>query len=264
VTGFVAAVVCVFIMAAPAALSAAIAQGYLTSGDVPPGTLVEIQGDKSDTVIAADADHRDSLLGVAVVTNDATLALNATNGRTQVASSGSVSAFVSDINGPIKAGDKITASPLSGVGMKATDAGKIVGEAAADFDTSTAQTVSAKLKSGKSQSVHVGSIPLVIQVIYYVPAASKGIVPVFLQQISNAIAGHEVSTLRILISVGIVLLGIVTVAIILFSAVRNSMISIGRNPLAQSDIYRSLLQVLLASTGILAVTVGISYLILSR
>jgi hypothetical protein len=51
--------------------------------------------------------------------------------------------------------------------------------------------------------------------------------------------------------------------VLLFSAVRNTMISIGRNPLARNSIYRSLWQVIAASLVMFMAAMGSAYLVLT-
>lgn len=57
--------------------------------------------------------------------------------KTPVALMGRVPALVNLENGPINVGDAITASSVSGIGMKATRSGKIVGFALESFNTET-------------------------------------------------------------------------------------------------------------------------------
>lgn len=255
-------VVAVVITAAPVAMSAAIAQGFSSSDDLIPGTLAALKSNQGKDVVAADTSHTDGIVGVVVATNDATISLNSSN-TVQVATSGTAKVFVTDIAGAIKAGDKITASPIVGVGMKATDSTKIVGVAEADFDTSQdTRETTVTTKDGKSQKVSVGSIPIQVQVSYYAVPKEKTIIPTFLQQFSNGITGKQVSPVRIIIGTLIIIGAVITASTLLFSAVRSSILSIGRNPLARNDIYKGLFQVLFTSVVILAMGVGSTYLIL--
>jgi hypothetical protein len=149
------------------------------------------------------------------------------------------------------------------VGMKATASAKIVGVAEADFNTASAtreQTLTAR--NGKSQKVNIGSIPVQVQVAYYTVPPEDSIIPAFLQRFVNAIAGKQVSALRIVVGFFIIMAAILTVGVMLFSAVRGSILSIGRNPLAGKDIYKGLFQVFAMSIVILGVAVGGAYLLM--
>lgn len=256
-----AVVICI-VLAAPGVMSAAISQGFTSTVKLLPGTLAALKNNQSNEVVAANTENSEGIVGVIITSNDATLAVNATSSA-QVATSGSTIVFVTDIAGPIKAGDKITASPLEGVGMRATDSIKIVGVAEADFNVgadTAKQTVTSR--DGQSHAVNVGSIPVQVQVAYYTAPKESTIIPVFLQQLSNTIAGKQVSPLRILLGTLIILAALVTVTIMLFSAVRVSILSVGRNPLAGKEIYKGLFQVFGMSIVILGVSVGITYLIM--
>jgi hypothetical protein len=251
-------------LASPNALSAAIAQGYSTDEPQIPGSLVSLVSGQAGKVQAANSERVDGLLGVVVASNDATLDINANRGNQQVATSGSTQALVSNIGGSIKTGDHITASPIDGVGMKATAAAKVVGVAQADFDGGAgSKLVQVKTKSGQTQSFSVGSIALDLQPAYYSPQISQQtVVPSVIQNVANSLAGREVSVLRVLISSLVMLVSVLAVGVMLFAGVRSSIISIGRNPLAQVDIYRGLLQVLVTSLAIMGIASAGSYLIL--
>ncbi len=243
-------------------MSAAIAQGFTSSGNLVPGMLASLKSNQSTEVIPADTEHTESLVGVVVKGVDASINLNS-GSATQVATSGTATVFVTDLAGEIKSGDKITASPLAGVGMKATDSTKIVGVAEADFDTSNGtKEATVTSKDGSSKKVLVGSISVQVQPSYYTVPQEKSAIPAFLQQFSYAIAGKQISTVRILSAVGVLLLSILVVVVMLMAAVRSSILSIGRNPLARGGVYRSLFLVFLASVAILSIGVGSTYLIL--
>lgn len=250
------------LLAAMPVLAAAISQGFRADEKYVPGTIVAVQPDRSGTVVAADSDHSENLIGVVADVQDSTLALGSPDSAVQVVTTGPAKAFVSDLAGPIKAGDQVTASPLRGVGMKATESGKVVGVAQADFNAGAAKTVSVRTKDNKSQNVRVGEIPVLVQVAYYAPPGSS-LVPPGLQLLANSVVRKPVPAGRVLIALAIVLAGIITVAIILFSAVRSAIVSIGRNPLARSGVYKGLLQILVTTIAILAVAMAAVYGVLN-
>lgn len=260
--GLTLAVCLLIITPSMTAFAVAIAQGFTSSQILVPGSLVSTQNSKVGEVVAADTENTGNIVGVVVASGDATLNVNAT-AAVQVATSGSTDVFVTDLAGSIKAGDKITASPLSGVGMKANDSVKIVGIAEENFDSSRpskSQTITSR--DGTSRQVRVGSIPVRVQVAYYSVPQTKTVVPAFLQQFGNSVAGKQVSTFRIMVGFFIILAAIVSVSVMLFSAMRASIISIGRNPLASNSIYRSVFEAFGVSAVILAVAVGGAYLIM--
>lgn len=260
----VRAVTFMFLMlAAPTvgASDSSISQGYNTTGDVQMGSIVSLSDD-ARSVKKASVSTPDTMVGV--VTQDAVLEVSdGTDREVQVATTGRILALVSTINGDVKAGDKVTISPINGVGMKTVVNGYILGTARADFSAAqniSSQTVTAK--NGEKQTVKVGLLPVQADIIFYDFSANKSILPQFLLDLANAIAGKEVSILRISIALVILVIGTVAIGLILFTAVRSSIISIGRNPLAAGAVHRGLFQVLLITFGILLAMLGMVYVVL--
>ena len=103
---------------AVAGASSSIAQGFKASGtDIVSGALVSLQSGSANTVELSTVGNQERLLGVA---GSQSLIEFANGSPVQVVTSGATATLVSDINGAIKSGDRITASPIIGVGMKAT------------------------------------------------------------------------------------------------------------------------------------------------
>ncbi len=249
------------VSAGPLVSAAAVSHGFTSARQLLPGTLAALKNNENNEVVAASTDNVNDIVGVVLASNDAAVAVNAA-ASTQVATTGSTNLFVSDIAGAIKAGDRLTASPLQGVGMKATDSVKIVGIAERDFaDAKNIKSQTIRTRDGQTRQVRVGSIPVRLQVSYYAVPPKKTIVPSFLQQFSNTVAGKEVSALRVLTGFLILLAALVTVGVILFSTMKASVLSIGRNPLASKNVYKSLFQVFGISIVILGLSIGGSYLL---
>lgn len=244
----------------------AIAQTYETnSTNLGLGSLVSLTPVGSNSVGPAFSSNASNLVGIAA--EKPTLELSkGDSSSVQVVVNGSTEALVSDVNGPVVAGDKITASPISGVGMKATAATEIVGTALKNLSDVKTVNENVTASSGKSVTIRVGLLPVAVTVVYFANEAPNGnvssFVPPFLQSVAYAITGKAVSPLRILIGTLLLLLGFVTVAVILYGGVRSHIISIGRNPLAQRALHRGLADVLIAGFGILILTGVISYAIL--
>jgi hypothetical protein len=134
-------------------------------------------------------------------------------------------------------GDKVTASPIAGVGMKASESSVVVGTAQANLNTkpqSDIRTITDK--KGRKQTIRVGLIPVQVGVAFYTASASASgasLVPPYLQRLANSISGRDVSPIRVISATLVLLIVLITVASISFSAIRSSMISIGRNPLSE-------------------------------
>jgi hypothetical protein len=262
-----AAVLALIVVAVPAGAVAitTLSQGYSTTDPLVTGSLVSLENNFSDTVKAASNSNVDGILGVVINDGGALLSLSSEQShQVQVATSGVVPVLVSNINGDIHQGDEITASPISGVGMKATINAKVVGVSQSGLTKNGSSNESYTDKSGQKHSVLVGQIPVLINVSYYFKQPDKTIIPSTIQNVANAFAGRTVSTVPILISMGIFIITMVVVSSIVYSMIRSSIISTGRNPLSQSAIYRQLLSMSTLVVGILAVSMVAIYMVLTK
>lgn len=241
-----------------------IAQGFQTTDtNIVEGALVSLKSDTANTVELANPERSSRLVGV--VGNNPLIELSDGTNSVQVVTSGVTGTLVSDINGEVKPGDSITASPIEGVGMKATQTGVVVGAAQAELESVDLSERTLTDKDGNQQIVKIGLIPVQVDTVFYAGNTTVGssFVPGAIQSLANNIAGREVSALRVLISALLLTLLLVSVVVLLYSSVRSSIISIGRNPLSENAVHKSLLQVGLTIVGLLAFTVILVYLILT-
>lgn len=245
--------------------SSGVSQGYTTkTKNVEPGSIMGLSPN-TNTAEPADSGQSYQLLGL--VADKPLIALSDGTNQVQVVISGPANALVSDLNGEIKAGDKIASSPIVGVGMKATDPGQVVGSAQTDFSKIKTVPETITDKSGAKHTVHVGSMQLQVNVSYFAgesasQSALGSIMPPFVLQAANAIAGEPVSPIRVLIGLLALLLGFAIAGIMLQAAVRAGMVSIGRNPLAKKAVRRQLIDVSITAVAIMAVTAVVIYLVL--
>jgi hypothetical protein len=259
------AVCCLVLPAAVSAITT-ISQGYSTTDSVALGSIVSLQNNSSDHVVAAINSNADSILGVVI--NDGTSLLSLSSNQAnqiQVATSGVVQVLVSNINGDVNQGDEITASPIAGVGMIATDNAKVVGIAQANLASGSNNTTQSYTdKKGQKHSIVIGEIPVLVNVSYFYKQPNKTLIPSAIQNVANAFAGKTVSTLPILISLGIFLVTLLVVVSIVYSMVHSSIISVGRNPMSQAAVYRNVMQMSVLVLGILAVAVIAIYMVLAK
>lgn len=250
------------VMGGVSAEQALITQGF--KADDPglvTGALVSLKNPSADTVELSNTTRAKRLVGV--VSQNAFLELSDSTSSVQVVTSGPASILVSDINGEVKAGDKISPSPIAGVGMKATASGVIIGTAQSDFGLSATVERAVTNQSGAQETVRIGFVPAQVNVAAYIlndRAAST--VPSFLQGFANSVAGRTVSPTRVLIATLLTVLLFVGVTVLLYSSVRASIISIGRNPLSESALRRSLWQVGLTVAGVIVAGLLAVYLVL--
>lgn len=244
--------------------ASSIAQGF--SADDPgivSGALVSLKAGTANAVELSNAENLDRILGVAG--DNSLIELSNGDGAVHVVTTGEALALVSDINGDVKVGDKITASPISGVGMKALAGTLVIGTAQASLSNVDTETRTITDKEGKSRTVKIGALPLQVDKVFYdVPQEGQSsFVPQALQDFADRLAGRSVSPVRVMIAGFLILFMFVTVAILLYSSVRSSIISIGRNPLSERAVHKSLIQVGLTVGGVMVLTMFIIYLILT-
>lgn len=252
------------VAAASAQTPNAIAQSFTTTEtNLVAGAFMSLKQGSNNTVELANTNNADRLVGI--VGSKTLLQLGDTkSGSVQVVTSGVTDGLVSDANGPVNAGDKLTASPIAGIGMKATSSLQVVGTAQANLAISSAQTRTVTKQDGTQTTVHIAQIPVQVNVTYYAsPGAAQTFLPPFLQDFANSVGGKQVSPARVIIATLILLLAFVSIAVLLYSTVRSSIISIGRNPLSERAVRKSIVQIGLTILGILLLTLITIYLILS-
>lgn len=240
-----------------------ISQGYAASEPLSIGSIVSLEKNSSDHVVAATQENSDSIIGVVI--NDGSSPLTIESGSSSqviVATSGVVPILVSDMNGDIHQGDPITGSSIKGVGMKATSNSKIVGIAQGSIAGKTTQKV--KDEQGIEQTVTLGQVPILVSVSYHYKQPDKTIIPAALQNVANTVAGKKVDSLPIIISSVIFLVMLIAVVSIIYAMIRSSIISVGRNPMAQSAIYRDIIQLSILVLAIIGVSIIAIYFVLTR
>lgn len=236
-------------------------QGYASDTPLQNGTIVELQAGKTDRVAIASQANLQNMFGVTV--DRSQLLISSSNDSLQnevyVAVSGTYNTLVSTQNGTIASGDYVTMSAINGVAMKADTTQKTVfGRATAGFDGNdvTLGTTTLKDSSGVTRTVKLGMVPVTIDIMRNPNVKSTKVdLPQALQRVGQAIAEKEVSPVRIYLSVAITVISVIAAAVILYAGVRNSVISIGRNPMSKKSIFRALVEVIL--TGLLIIVVGL-------
>jgi hypothetical protein len=241
-----------------------LSQGYSTSSSLAQGSIVSLKNGQTDHVEATSINNGGNILGVVVSGGGSLLSLSNSNSsnQVQVATSGVAGVLVSDINGPISQGDQIAASPIAGIGMKATSNAKVIGVAQGTPSNDTKQSYTDA--SGKKQTLTLGIVDTLISVSYFYKQPDKTIIPSVIQNLANALAGKSVSPLPIIISGAIFVVTLIVVSSIIYSMIRSSIISVGRNPMSQSAVYRDVIQLSVLVLGILVVAVISIYIVLTK
>jgi len=268
--GYLRLAICLGLLAALvlstlAAADTVITKSYQSDESLALGSIVSLRNNTDDSVTAATIENVNNIFGIVVNDNESPLSIS--NGADQqilIATDGVINVLVSDLNGDIKQGDPITASSISGIGMKATRNVKIVGIAQGDLLEGRGQTRNIEIEGEGSREVVIGEVPVLVEVSSFFVEPEKTIIPSALQNIANTIAGREIRPLPIIISAGIFVVTLIAVASILFSMIRGSIISVGRNPMSQSAVYRNVIQMSVLVVGILGVSVVAIYLVLTK
>lgn len=241
------------------ASSANISKSYQAAEAIANGSIVSLDFKRSDYVAPANTVNAARLIGVVLPSNDSLLAVNPTDSGVQVATSGSVNAVVSTLNGDIRVGDSVAVSPFNGVGMKAGDGDRVIGLAQTDFNRGTngARLQTIQDKNGKPTEVAVGYLRLNIAIGTNNPSQSS------IQRLGRSITGRSMPAYRLIISGIIALLALTAVVTLIYAAIYGSIISVGRNPLAKYAIFRATSSVI-AMAILTALMAGIAIYFLLR
>lgn len=257
----------IFTMMVPVAYATTISQGYKTNFDLVKGSIVSLSEEDPEFVEPANTDNAAGLIGVVVGDNDSVIEVEGDASGVQVATDGEAVILVTDLAGEIKPGDLIAPSPVSGVGMKATGDTRVIGVARQNFNTLSGDRITGTTLVEKSDGevvrTNLGTIQAEIGVSNNTAGAeSSSKIPAFLQNLGDTIAGKDVSPARIAVALVVFLIVLSVTFILLSSAIKNSMISIGRNPLSKQAIYAGLFQVMIIAGIVLIIGLGAMYLIL--
>jgi hypothetical protein len=250
-------------VAALAATGDNISRSFSTSSDLEPGSIVATSASDATEVELASTENQSRLTGVVVAQDSSIVAVDPDNTMVQVASSGQVQVLVSDVNGDIKSGDKIAISPFAGVGMKALVNGHIVGQAVTDFANEDEAAIerTTRDKNGDSRTIKVGYVAVNLA-LGYDGTVSDEEKASGLQAFVRSLTGRTISTPRIIVSIIIMVLTVIVIAVLVYAAIYGSIISIGRNPLAQDSILKALSYALLIAAGAVITALVLIYLLL--
>lgn len=236
-------------LTSPLEAQTAFTQGYGTDDQLQSGMLVRLKENDSSKVSILAYDQLEHMLGVVVDANDAPVTLSAEGQKVFVATGGKYNVLVSNQNGEIKAGDYLTASALSGIGMKASPSEeKVIGRALADFNgkESVVGTTEVKDTSGATKKVSFGRVSADIGVTRNPSYGSdEADLPKFVRKAAESIAGKKVDTSRVYMAMAVFLICTVVAGTLMYGGVRSGIISIGRNPLSKKSIIRGMLQVVI-------------------
>ena len=243
-----------------------VTPGYASDAVLQRGTVVSLDAEDTAKVVPANRENQERIHGVVVGANDSTFTLSEENEKTFVATVGRFEALVNTEAGIIQPGDFLTVSSISGIVKKAGEFDAFsIGKAIEGFDGNANNISSAQIEDslGNVNNVQIGRIFVDVSVgtnPLLRPADSS--LPEFLERATEAIAGKQVSAVRVYISIFILMAAGAIAGSLLYSGIRSSVISIGRNPLSKESITKSLLQIILTSIIIFLIGLFGVYLLL--
>lgn len=232
-----------------------VVEGFNAAKALEPGEIVALDKNASKAVIESPSSDTTKIYGVVVDPSDAPITLNSQSGQTYVATTGIYQVLVSTSNGAIKPGDYISMSPLNGIGARANNLqAMVLGQAESAFDGRSDVITT-------SGSAAIGRIYVNINVQKN-PLSTDTAVPSFLKRIANSLANKPVSVVRIYSSLVIFLVAAVAAVTVLWSGIRSSLISLGRNPLSRHTIFSGMYKVIFTGVGIFILGLAGVYLLL--
>jgi hypothetical protein len=245
-----------FILFTVLASAEKVVEGFSSNKALQPGLVVALDKSAAKTVKSAEAEKPGEIYGVVVDPSDAPITLVGENSKVFVATTGTYPVLVSVVNGSIKSGDLIAMSNVDGIAARADNSQPLIlGKAASGFDgTSKVITTSEGKAIGRILvNLSVGKNPL---------SVNDPALPGFLKKVSNSVANKSVPVIRIYTALFVFMISIMAAVTILWSGVRSSLISLGRNPLSRHSIFIGMYKVVFTGLGVFIIGLAGVYLLL--
>jgi hypothetical protein len=249
----VALMLLVSMVLAPA-VSAYVSLSYRTAAEVVPGMAVSAKSGDGQAAEPTTSSNVSKFAGLAYESTEA--------GNMQVITSGTAPVLVSTLGGNIQAGDPLSISAVAGIAMKAAAGSRIIAWAQQSYNDNTTGSTKQPVKTASgTANFSFGNINATI-------AESgnnigNGLIPSGLQNFANELAGRQVSSWRIIVSLVIILSALVTIIVIVETTLRAALVALGRNPLAKKSIFEGLLRVVLFVTLLVLMITGSVYALIA-
>ncbi len=242
----------------------AIAIGYQSDDNsLKPGMVVGLSPDSSQASQKAEVATEEALqniIGVATTVEDSSITLASAGQTVFVENEGEVKAYVSDLNGQVSQGTRLTLSPLNGVMAAADSTSRIIlGTALEDFSSTDVESYQVNTGEGNIETtIALMRVSLDTKNSGGNPDSSDS----SLENLGKSVSGKDVSEIRVVAALVIFFLALFAEGGIIYGAVSSAINSLGRNPLAGTVIRRQLLQVTFVAFGVLVVGLVSIYLVL--
>jgi len=266
ISAFIGLVALVAISLVQPIAAQSVTQGYKADNFLQRGITVSLDAEDSSRVVAVSKENENRIHGVVVASNDSAFTLSDQEEQTFVATIGRFDALVSTEGGAIQQGDFLTVSSITGIVKKAAELDRFtIGKAIESFngDQGAISTTDLTDSAGNTNRVAIGRIAVDLNVgSNPLLRPSETNLPEFLKQATELIAGKQVSPVRVYIGLFILLAASAISGSLLYSGIKSSIISIGRNPLSKKSITKSLFQIILTSIIIFLIGLFGVYLLL--
>lgn len=237
----------------------ALAKGYLSQDSgLQPGMVVSLSTAGGSSVERASLSSSDLIVGVMTTYDSSSVTVSSEDSKVLIESDGEVTAYVSDVNGEIQAGDLLVISSLRGILAKKDDSDQknVVALASSGTSDMVAQSVEGVNDGSKIYKI---TINLDKQGI---AAASGSVQETTLSKLGKSLVGRDVGEIRVLIALLVFMIVLIAEGGIIYGAVSSAITALGRNPLARKVIQREMLQVFVVAIIVLVVGLGAMYAIL--
>ena len=242
-----------------------ITQAFYAEEQLALGTIVSLDRPEASTVVKATPRNINNLYGVIVQQGDISVSQDNSRNQVFVANEGVANVLVSTANGSVNAGDAITVKSIEGIGEKSSQEGIVLGIAQQDLENNNNELEQYTIgENSSNKNISIGLIPVHISVGSYSDImGSTGLEDRnALEQVADGLAGKRVKLFALVLSFIVLLIGIFASIFIITSSSYGSIISMGRNPLSEKKIVRSLLLLFSMAIGFFASSALIAYLIL--
>lgn len=246
------------------AVAIAMSRGYFTNDtQIQTGMTVSLSDDSTADralVERASISDPDKIIGVVVGLKDSLLTITSEDSQVYVASTGEVDAYVLDINGEVKQGDRVTISPVRGILMKASEtSASVTGIALEDFDSAEAETIEVDTDDG-NQTAKIEQIKINIDARFARGAPVEG--QSYFERLGRDFTSKEVSEVQILAAFVIFLILLVVEGGLMYGAIASTITALGRNPYSKRLIYIAFLRSIGLASLVLLVGLGAMYMVI--
>ena len=242
-----------------------VSQGYSTSDE---GLIVGMAATLSQDI---ESDERiiersnrsniDNFVGIVTTLDRSLVTLSGEDDNVLVVNYGEVQAYISDINGEVSVGDRLTVSPIAGLLMKASSGEQFIAGTVSDDVVINEFTEQVLDNNQQERSTTITKQVVNLNPTHHYLETDDEDQP-FLELLGESITGQPVNQLQVIAALTVLILVLVIEGSIIYGAIHGSISSIGRNPLAKKAIYKQLLQVLWLTLLVLVFGLGTIYIIL--